>query len=644
MLNQSKAAHHLAVAEKARDYLVSALGEEDGLRAFATADIIPNLREKVEWYKAMVAHIEHIRLDAKGKSPARQRLDMKFSPVSVREFVEDPYFLDAKNILYPEVMDCLVEMNNGLYQEAILTGSIGTGKTTLAIYSTAYQLFLLSCYKNPHALFGLDPTSEIEFIFQSINASLAKSVDYDRFKSLIEKSRYFKEHFSFDKDILSQLKFPNRIIVKPVSGSEEGAIGQNVIGGIIDEINQMAVIENSKMSMDGGVYDQAMALYNSIAKRRKSRFMVRGKLPGLLCLVSSRRYPGQFTDRKEEEAKKEIDLYGKSTIYIYDKRTWDIKPTGSFSGEWFEVFIGDEGRKPRVLGLGEGVSPSEEHLVMSIPEEYRMDFETDLMNSLRDIAGVSTLATHPFIVDRDSITRCMRKSKSIFNRDTVDFVDTKVTIDSSLFVKPELPRFVHIDLALTGDSAGFVVGTVTGFKEVTRGDVVETLPDIWVDGALEIKPPRGGEILFYKIREVIYALKKLGLNIRWVSFDSFQSSDGMQVLRQQGYVVGYQSMDTTTAPYEFVKAALYDGRLNMPNHTKLAHELASLEKDVKKNKVDHPSHSSKDVSDGLAGVVYGLTTRREIWGMYGISLMRVPDTIRAAVVKDKAEDKGKKPD
>jgi hypothetical protein len=30
-------------------------------------------------------------------------------------------------------------------------------------------------------------------------------------------------------------------------------------------------------------------------------------------------------------------------------------------------------------------------------------------------------------------------------------------------------------------------------------------------------------------------------------------------------------------------------------------------------------HNSKDVADALAGVVYGLTLRREIWAMYGVA-------------------------
>ena len=104
-------------------------------------------------------------------------LEFSHIPVDFKTFVESPYYLNSANVLYPEVLRCGSELNSGDYEEGVLTGGIGTGKTTLALFSTAYQLYLLSCYTNPQRSFGLDPASEIVFIFQSINAKLAKAVE-----------------------------------------------------------------------------------------------------------------------------------------------------------------------------------------------------------------------------------------------------------------------------------------------------------------------------------------------------------------------------------------------------------------------------------------------------------------------------------
>jgi hypothetical protein len=547
-------------------------------------------------------------------------LRYKTEPVSVLEFLCGKFYMGKGHEIYPPVMQELVELNSGKYDEAVLTGGIGSGKTTVALYSQAYQLYQLSCLRNPHGLFGLDSSSEIKVIFQNIKEKLARAVDYDRFRDMIEGSPYFQRHFMFDKDLQSKLVFPNRIEVEPVSGSETASIGQNVIGGIIDEINFMAVVKDSKQSSDGGTYDQAIELYNTIARRRKSRFMQNGQMPGLLCLVSSKKTPGQFTDIKEEEARTN------PRIFVYDKRVWDIKPT-SFTGEKFPVFIGDESRQPKVLEPSE-VQGYDPKFVDHIPVEFRQEFRDDITKALRDIAGKSTMAIHPFMPDVERVSLNFGKRKSVIEQERVDFVGLRPVLFPKLITSPNKRRFAHIDLSLTGDSAGLVIGHCPGFMTITREEVQEVLPIIAIDCALEISPPPSGEIEFANIRRVLYRLRELGLPITWVTLDSFQSADTMQILRAQSFVTGYQSMDTSIVPYQLLKSALYDGRVPMPVHSKLKRELLTLERDFKKGKIDHPSKGSKDVSDALAGVVHGLTMRREIWAENGVDPISSPSVFQ----------------
>lgn len=565
--------------------------------------------------------------------------------VGVREFLLSPDYMNARNpdgspVLYPKVIDHLEELNSGDYDEAVLTGAIGSAKTTVSLYTIAYQLYLLSCLRNPHQLFNLDPASEILVIFQSLNANTAKTVDYDRFKAMIDRSDYFRQHFPYNRKIVSQLEFPNRIIVKPVSGADTATIGQNVIGGLIDEVNFMQIIEKSAKTQ-GGTYDQAKALYEGLDRRRKSRFMLQGKLPGVLCLSSSKRYPGEFTDTKIEEAERELAETGRTSIYVYDKRAWDVKPEGTFSGEWFQVFVGDMTRRPRVLKPDETVDDKDRHLITHVPVEYRSAFNGDIMGALRDIAGVSTLARFPFMMDMERVVACYGKHPSVFSRESVDFVETQLHLLAKNFVQPDLPRAAHIDLGVTGDSAGVAIGCVTGFQSMKAlgfgHSEQEMMPMIRMDGTLEVKPPRGGEILFWKIRAVLLKLRQMGLNIRWVTFDTFQSTDSVQLLRQEGFSVGIQSMDKDNLAYENLKSAYYQGRIAQPSHEKCQKECLSLEKFAKTGKIDHPPQGSKDVSDAVAGVVHTLTNRREIWGMFGIPVLRMPSSVASPL--DKAPQK-----
>lgn len=593
--------------------LTSLVGPEHVPGVLQFAQKVPKNKLR-EWFAQLIESLV-------SPTTAAEALEYKYKPVGIEEFLLSSFYLNKRAELYPLVLKELIEINSGKYDEVILTGAIGTAKTSIALYSQAYQIYLLSCLDNPHKLFKLDSSSEIKLVFQNLNAKLAKGVDYARFRALIAGSAYFRNHFPYNKDVESMILFPNRIEVEPVAGTETAAIGQNVIGGIIDEVNFMQVVEHSKQASDGGVYNQAMALYQTIASRRKSRFMqAGGSQPGLLCLVSSKKVPGQFTDIKEAEAKTN------KRIYVYNKRVWDIKPD-VYCGRTFRVFVGDEYRRPKVLTDDELVPESDKELVDDIPVEHYDQFTgpgVDIVKAVRDIAGRSSLASYPFMADRELVSRCFSRRPNLCLDPSVDFAAHKARVLPSLAKqRPECPRWCHIDLAISKDHAGVVIGHVPGFKEVERADgLKEKLPIIEFDMILDVAPPPGGEINFAKIRALLYKLREMGLPVRWVSFDQFQSTDSQQILTSQGFTTGYQSMDKTNVPYEVLKQALYDDRVIAPKHDKLYRELVTLEIDLKKGKVDHPATSSKDVADAAAGVAFGLSMRREIWAQYGVPIVQ----------------------
>jgi hypothetical protein len=621
------------IQQYAKGLLVKAFGVNTGMRVFQR---VLRIEETVDQAEMLALIIKDLRDEDKQLTRLRDHPLTKYKsrPVGIREFISSPLYMnkggsEEKPIIYPLVMDELEEINSGKYVEVVFTGGIGSGKSTGALYTVAYQLYILSLMENPHRAFDLDPSSEILFIMQSITAQLAKEVDYARFRDMVLEAPYFVREFPCIRpDLESKLVFKNRIEVRPVAGTETGAIGQNVIGGLIDELNYMAVIDKSSRNVDAGGYDQAVALYNSIARRRKSRFMSQGSLPGILCLVSSKRFPGQFTDTKEEEAKTD------ETIYIYDKRTWEIAPH-RYSGETFRIYVGDQSRRARFLEPNEKLHPDEEALVMNIPVEHKTDFEKDIINALREVAGVATLARHPFIMRTEAITEAMTVSNRV-SADATDFDRYKIALRRNWPNKNQ-PRFAHVDLGLSSDHAGIAIGHVPGFQTVEHGpNLIEIMPIIQIDMVLNVAPPVNGEINFEKIRDVFYILRdKLKVPLRWVSYDSWQSVDSLQLLRSKGFVTGTVSVDKTSIPYDITKTALYQGRLLLPKHARLQKELASLERDPMTGKIDHPPAGSKDCADAVAGVTYGLTLRREIWAQHNIPVSQIPGWLMGIGGKDK---------
>jgi hypothetical protein len=554
-------------------------------------------------------------------------------PVAVKRFIESPKYMNAKSILYPVILKELNELTSDGYSEAVLTGGIGCGKTTLALYCMAYQLYLLSCMEDPHGAYGLDPTSEIAIVFQSVNADLAKIVDFRRFKELIDRAPYFRKVFPYTSSTETELRFPKRIVVCSLTGSASSALGQNLHSGIVDEVNFMANRIRSKMAVDGGSYNQAEEIYDSITNRRKSRFMLEGCLAGMLCLVSSKRYPGEFTEQKIAEASAQANNFEacSNPIYFFDKRVWEVKPKGAFSGQMFRIFTGDLYRLPRILDFVEDVSgPQYEGPIDEIPIEYLSDFQRDIHSALRDIAGVATGVIHPFIPDRKAIAAAFGWTESVLSRPGCDFVETRLLICPEYFRRKSEPRFVHLDLAFSSDSAGIACGYVDRFVEMQRGEhAVELLPQIIFDFVLEVRPPKNGEINFKKIRTLLYKLRDNGLPIRWVTMDSYQSKDTEQLLRQRGFITGQQSMDRTTKPYDLLKTALQDERVLIPTHDKAMKELGLLERDPMTGRIDHPAGGSKDLADAIAGVAHGLAMRLETWHRYGILPTQIPAALMA---------------
>ncbi len=567
----------------------------------------------------------------------KKRLVIREEPQS--HSLQNRYISDIKKAPDCKMRCITVGSADGLYLCG--EGYTVTHNTHIALYGIAYSVYLLSCLKSPHRTYRLDPSSEIVFIIQSKNANLAKTVDYRRLRHMIEKAPYFRDNFKFEKSIESAMLFPTRIGVVPVSGSESAALGNNVIGGLIDEMNFMDVIENSKGNKDGGTYDQAVALYDSLSKRRKSRFLSQGKLPGMLYLVSSKRYPGQFTDQKMDEAKEDIERHGKTSIYVYDYRTWDVVPPDRFIGEWFKVFIGDDTRDPRVLDDDISIPEGDANLVVEVPGGYRVDFDRNIMSALRDIAGVSTLTKHPFILDRASVSECFGVKESLLSHESIVFGRDKLKVIKANAMDQAEPRWVHVDLAVTRDALGISMGYVKKFVTIKVGkDEVELMPEVHFDFMLQVKPPNNGEIEFAKIRSLIYTLRNIGLDIRWVSFDSYQSRDSMQILYRKGFDVGVVSMDTDISHYLATKHALQERRIVAPKHDVVQGELRALEYDPKKDKVDHRGNSTKDVSDSMAGVVGGLMSRMEVWLRHNIAPHQVPDHVKKLSVdtrKDKDE-------
>lgn len=177
-------------------------------------------------------------LESKGESTTYKKLinvDYEEIPVDIDTFIEDDRYIgkttnNGKNI-YPYWRDKLRKMfspeNN--YQEFILTGAIGLGKTTIAITGMSYVLYKLLCLRNPQQYYGLQGNSEIVFAFFNVNLDLSFGVAYKKFQSILMESPWFLDHGKiYGRQDKNKYYQPNKKIRFRIGSQEGHGLGQDI--------------------------------------------------------------------------------------------------------------------------------------------------------------------------------------------------------------------------------------------------------------------------------------------------------------------------------------------------------------------------------------------------------------------------------
>jgi hypothetical protein len=120
-----------------------------------------------------------------GPAPGDSRLlqsiyaaDYASKPVSVETFIMDPQYLGGRlrNRIYPVIVDGLVEIFEGDYLEICLSGAIGWGKTWEIAIGITYEIYLVSCLRDPAFSRGLIPGSTLAFLNVSVDKRQAQRV------------------------------------------------------------------------------------------------------------------------------------------------------------------------------------------------------------------------------------------------------------------------------------------------------------------------------------------------------------------------------------------------------------------------------------------------------------------------------------
>jgi len=553
--------------------------------------------------------------------------EYKRPTVPLDEFIFSAAYLGMeRGSIYPSVIQTAHDLDEGDYREAVFKGALGTGKTTLGNIMMARDVYKISCMRSPQTTFGIQAKSSLVFTIQSVRLGTAKKAVFDELGQYLRGSPYFMQKYPYNPHVTSEMRFESQNVrIIPVSSSNTAVISMNVIGGQLDEMNFMQKTTNSKHQNadDAGKFDQAKALYNTLSRRKKSRFANKGKLPGTLYLISSSRFPDDFTELKAAES----TMMGGDdpSIYVYSHSQWSAKGRDAFLDEDFRMQVGNDVYRSRVLEDEEEEDIGCE--VINVPMDFHSEFVKDPDGSIRDFAGLTTLSTNPFFNQRHFIDNSMRDAKkhgyeNPFAMEQVDLSIGIPTADNAK-VRVDVPseRHCHIDLGLSRDACGFAVGHLAGHKIIQSVDPVtkqrsyDIKPIIAYDCIMRILPPPNGEIQISDVRKFLIQLNtQHNMNITSVTTDGFQSTDTRQILKRRGFKTGYQSVEAVE-PWRSFREALYDGRILLCPHQHVKKELVELETTIKgnKEKVDHSPNGTKDVADAVVGVANHILRQKVSW-------------------------------
>lgn len=561
--------------------------------------------------------------------------------VDIDTFLRDEYYLGhIGKTLYPCWHEDLRELFAGDYHEAIVSGSIGCGKNTFASVALCYQIYQMSCLRDPQAVFGLEKGSEIAFCCISVNEKLSRRAVFGGIKTKIMSSRYFMDQFPY-RPTLSELRFPHNIWVAASSSSMSSALSLNTFGGILDEVNFFQSTPPRVSKIRYGAkrrerHSHAETLYQMILRRMKSRYANSGKLPGVLMMISSKSHTDAFTERRIAASATD------PSILVREYALWEAKPRHLFSEETFVVFVGNEriqsrlvstaDERARLQGCIDHDGDYEGCRIVEVPSDFKRDFEEDLDSALQDLAGVATVSISPFIQRRESLYDAIDETRghpmrtmewNPRNPPKIDWSQLTKLYSSkdsqgnvaqfeAPIVNPDAPRHLHLDTSLNHDATGLAVAHVAGTIQVERRDedglvFVEDAPEIYVDFLLRIVPPPGDDIILADIRTLIYSFMDHGYHFALATTDQYQSAEMRQYLElQRGVETKLQSMDRNMDPYMELRSAFYEGRVNMYAYEPFLREMQRVVHDKVRQKIDHLEGESKDVSDAVAGVTFTL--------------------------------------
>jgi len=466
---------------------------------------------------------------------------------------------------------CQVDPKKCKFDEFIMVVGKGGGKNYWTIVGYLYLIYRLLCMESPQRYYGKDPDTYIDFINVAVNAPQAYDVFFHPLTKKIRRIKWFNENgppsWKYKKYHLTQkmINFEKNIRLFSGHSETESMEGRNVFMAVLDEIDAFKSEEELDKTRARGHKLSAKSIYEALRSSQTTRFGEVGKI----VQISYPRWKRGWILTEYKKAKKK-NIKG---TYLEFATTFQFNPTVSKNTP---AIAKDYQKDPIMAKAKYECDP---------PDSLDVYFNPNLIEQCLWHEIITPVDLHALQIHMEADPYEPENRKYIFHEDFRG--------------KPGMTYALHIDLAKSGDAVGFCMGHIEPFYDKHRDKEVDT---IFTDVVLRLEKPQNGEIIFERVREIVYELTERDFDIGIITLDRYESVDTIQQLQAKGYRVENYSLDRTIEGYHTLKYAMIDNNIKIEPHPILIKELKELML-INGRKIDHGPTGSKDVADALAGMV-----------------------------------------
>lgn len=544
---------------------------------------------------------------------------------TIEEFLSGRFYsYNGNATLYPYWRNKLKEIfrENSPVRKVIFSGSIGSGKSTVARKAFLYVLYRLFCYRNLRSILNIDADSTIANIVISMTLKQVYETNTIAFIKLMETMPCFQrvmnlrsfENFDLDnpkcpipytaEKSTGNIYFPDNIIF--TCGSNAGHFtGYNVVNSFVDEINEKGI-------------NEAIALLNTLDNRFSSRFQ--GADVVLQSIVSSARTENSAMGEYIRHLPK-----NDPSILNLSPCLWEVKPDPNFVGDGttFPVMVGNGSIPSKIItdpgeikAIEEGnYEPPAGCILINVPTVYRSKFELQLDQSIQDIAGMTTSDNNMVFRDVSRLEDSVLNPEFRIEANIHDNTDILALLEPyNLFEQtlsnrwqfkraPSALRYCHIDLSSGGDGGQCDTGVCILHKEWKQNEVTGEKEIVFVvDLLIAINAKNKVDLRSVQNFLTDLVLEK-NIPIHTVSADQYQSTTMLQAFETSGCFtkVDKLSVDIKLEPYTNTATLIETGHVKVGKCPTLKKELTALV--LQKGKVTRTTEL-KDLADVLVGAIW----------------------------------------